>query len=144
MEQTRSRPTAYLGERYAAAKRFWGQRHRWGRRGLNDDPAYRESFFARLVEDELKGGATYGALIVVLLSTSVFGLFFSPRWVALSGLFLYVTLFHVLLFPGFTGRPKAIFFPFIVLFTSAGVFAFVEDFVAWLKRKIAARRGLGA
>lgn len=136
--QVFSRPFDYVGERYAEAKRFWDPEERWTR-NLNTNRAYREPVFARLVESELRRGSTYGALVFVLLSTALFGLVFSAHWRALLGLFLYVTLFHVLLFPGFTARPKAIFFPFMVLFASAGVFAFVEGFTPWLRRRIAAR-----
>jgi hypothetical protein len=138
-ERISSEPSAYLGERYVAAKRFWDPELRWNQAGLNEDPAYRQGFLARLVERQLEHGALYGALVSVLIATAVFGLFFSLRWTALAGLFLYVTLFHVLFFPGFTSRPKAIFFPFIVLFASTGVFALIEGFVPWLREKIAAR-----
>ena len=143
-EQASSRPGVYLVDGYAAAKRFWDPEQRWYQRSMNDDPAYRESFFTRLVEHELKQGTGYAAIVFVLLSTAVFGLFFSAQWMALAGFLFYVTLFHVLLFPGFTSRPKAIFFPFIVLFASSGVFAFVEGFVPWLGQKIAASRWRGA
>ena len=133
-----SSPIAYLSGRYAQAKRFWDPEERWNREISNATVS--DSFLTRQVARELERGTTYRAILVVLLSTAVFGLLFSPRWVALAGVFLYVTSFHVLLFPGFTARPKAIFFPFIVLFASAGVFALAEGFVPWLGRMIAARR----
>ena len=135
IERASTAPAAYLGERYAEAKRFWDPELRWNQAGRNDEPAYRNGLLSRLVEKELDRGAVYAVFLSLILSTAVFGLFFSLRWSALAGLFLYFTLFHVLLFPGFTSRPKAIFFPLIVLFASTGTFALIEDFVPWLRRK---------
>lgn len=67
------------------------------------------------------------------MATAVFGLIFSQTWRALAGFLVYVTLFQVLLFPGFTARLTPILFPVIVLFAGLGVFASVKKFSAALR-----------
>ncbi len=133
-----SRPIGYLGDLFEAGTRFWHSKYRWNRR-LNQEAAPREAYIASLVESELRRGGTYGVILLALVGTAVFGLFFSRRWLALAGFFLYVTAFHVLLFPNFTSRAKAIFFPVVLLFACAGIFALVEGFVPWVRAKLAAR-----
>ncbi len=148
-------PRAYLGDVYSDAERFWNPRYRWANRAdfstskdaveikgvHNVRAAYENSVPARYLLNDNPGG-TYGLLLKLAMVTAVFGLIFSPRWSVLAGLLAYVTLFQVLLYPSFTARPKAIFFPVIVLFASLGVFAAIEQFPAWLRATVVRRRRL--
>jgi hypothetical protein len=154
-----SRPSGYLQDVYSDSRRFWDPRERWAnwtdvttvqewedrerQLAAAGEPdaaadvraAYQKSTPARFVLNGRPGG-TYELLLVVVALTSGFGLVFSTRWRALAGLLLYVTLFQVLLFPKFTARPRAIFFPEVVLLASLGVFAAVESFPAWLRTRM--------
>ena len=152
-------------ELYRGAVRFWNPHLRWANRAefmtpmesvaLRDretrnpdlhskgEPnvraAYESSTPTRWLVSDARGG-NYGRLLWGVGLTAAFGLAFSPRWRALALFLVYVTLFHALLFPGFTARPRAMFFPEVVLLASLGLFAAVEGLPAWLR----ARRARGA
>ena len=100
--------------------------------------AYEKSVPARYLLSDNPGG-NYARLLMLAAATAVFGLIFSQRWRVLAGFLLYATLFQTVLFRDFSARPRATFFPVIVLFASLGVFATVEQFPAWLR----ARRSRG-